>query len=76
MEYISYKKNTDIFEESQQLQLCCNLLSAGNRVYVEPNRMIPTSLVTELDQHFGELIQFESLQWLDDHGIEVYKVPM
>lgn len=76
IEYISYKKNTDIFEESQQLQLCCNLLAAGNRVYVEPNPLIPTSLVTELDQQFGELIQFESLQWLDEHSIEVYKVPM
>jgi UDPglucose 6-dehydrogenase len=34
MEYITYKKGTDILEESQQFQLCVDLLNEGYILYV------------------------------------------
>ena len=34
MEYITYKKGTDILEESQQFQLCIDLLNEGYILYV------------------------------------------
>lgn len=61
METISYKKNTDIFEESQQLLLCHDLLSAGYTVYVEPNPLIPLTVKNSLIDRYADRVKFVTL---------------
>jgi len=75
MRSISYKPNTDIFEESQQYVLCQRLLQRGYTVYVEQCDLIPTSLVTELDERFGQLIQFERRRDLEAQGVKFFEIP-
>jgi UDP-glucose 6-dehydrogenase len=48
MSSITYKPNSDIIHESQQLQLCRDLLDAGYTVLVEDHAMIPEYLKNEL----------------------------
>lgn len=48
MSSITYKPNSDIVEESQQLQLCRDLLEAGYTVLVEDHPMIPGWLKTQM----------------------------
>ena len=76
MSYISYKKNTDIFEESQQLRLCYNLLNQGNTVYVEPSSLIPSALIDELTQYFGDRIQLKTASWLAEQNIRVFNIDL
>ena len=71
MDTISYKKNTDIFEESQQLVLCQDLLSAGYKVYVEPNNLIPTSIKDELTDCFKDLIQFVPRDQITESFVQI-----
>ena len=61
MDTISYKKNTDIFEESQQLVLCQDLLAAGYTVYVEPNALIPSIVINSLIDRYQDNIKFVAL---------------
>lgn len=42
--FISYKKDSDIIEESQQLKLCIDLLEAGYVVYVEESHLLPNHI--------------------------------
>ena len=46
--YISYKEDTDIFDESQQLALCKALLKDGFLVYIEDSYLINSYLKDEL----------------------------
>jgi UDP-glucose 6-dehydrogenase len=46
--YISYKESTDIFDESQQLALCKELLKDGFLVYIEDSYLINSYLKDEL----------------------------
>jgi hypothetical protein len=71
METISYKKNTDIFEESQQLLLCHALLSAGYRVYVEPNTLIPQAVVNDLINRYQDRVKFVSLDQINESIIHI-----
>lgn len=68
MKSISYKPNTDIVEESQQLRLCKDLLSAGHTVYVEPSRLIPAELQHQLQDTFKNL-HFVSCSDLEQKNI-------
>lgn len=67
MRAISYKPDTDIFEESQQLQLCQSLLSRGYTVIVEPCDKIPDSIKQDLVTKHGALIRFQSRKELDEY---------
>jgi len=58
--YISYKPNTDIYEESQQLALCESLLQQGYQVIVNPCDKMPTDLRDSLQQKYGDSISFQS----------------
>lgn len=61
MESIAYKKNTDIFEESQQYQLCQNLLDAGKTVIVKNDETIPQSIKDKLINTYQQRVQFLDL---------------
>ena len=76
MESISYKKNTDMFEESQQFQLCKDLLSAGYAVYIEPNDLIPSSVVESLIKEYGRQVLFVSRQQLEGTGVKFFEVTL
>ena len=69
MDSISYKKDTDIFEESQQYQVCQNLLDAGYEMYVEPNSKTPAAIIDSLTQRYGHRIRFVELAKLDANSI-------
>jgi UDPglucose 6-dehydrogenase len=71
METISYKPNTDIFEESQQLVLCQDLLSAGYTVYVEPNALIPSTVINSLLDRFKDRIKFVPLAQINESIIHI-----
>ena len=63
---ISYKPNTDIYEESQQLVLCERLLEKGFVVMIDPCDMIPTGVRQHLiDQYQGRAV-FQKPPSLDD----------
>ena len=73
MSHISYKPGTDIFEESQQYQVCQNLLAAGYSVYIEPDTKIPETIIDSLTSRFGDRIKFVGLAQLEPtliHKIE------
>lgn len=55
MSSITYKPNSDIIEESQQLQLCKDLLDLGHTVLVEDHPMIPAWLKTQLIGKYEKL---------------------
>jgi nucleotide sugar dehydrogenase len=70
---ITYKPNTDIVEESQQLKFVIELLQRGYTVYVEPNPLLPNNTVQDLAARFAKL-EFSSAKELQQRGIEVFKV--
>jgi len=70
---ITYKPNTDIVEESQQLKFVIELLERGYEVYVEPNPLLPKNTVQDLAARFTRL-EFSSAEALHQRGIEVFKV--
>ena len=59
--YVSYKESTDIFEESQQLSLCKNLLKQGFSVYVEDSYLINKELRIELENLKAVFIKRENI---------------
>ena len=64
--YITYKPNTDIMDESQQYQLCKELLRRGYQVVIEDNEKIPERIRNEL----GTSVRFvESIQCADYYYI-------
>jgi nucleotide sugar dehydrogenase len=72
-EYVSYKKGVNIFEESQQLQVCKELLKTGATVFVEPSKFLLPLIKQELGQEFSN-VKFVSLDDLTKQNISVYKV--
>lgn len=74
--YISYKPGVRIFEESHQLAVCRNLLSSGATVYVEPTQFIDGELQAELQQQWGDRLQFVSLAELKQRGQLLYQIDL
>ena len=72
--YISYKKGVNIFEESQQLKLCKDLLKNGHKVYVNPTKFLLSSIINELVNEYQDRIEFISIDDLTAQGIDVYQV--
>lgn len=75
IESITYKKNSDIIEESQQLQLCKNLLSKGYTVYVKDTDLLSDSLKNFLKNTYKNLY-FVSPKELQDNNIVVYEIAL
>jgi nucleotide sugar dehydrogenase len=71
MDTISYKKNTDIFEESQQLLLCHDLLAAGYTVYVEPNDLIAQTVKDGLVDRYKDCVKFVPLEQINESIIHI-----
>lgn len=71
METISYKKNTDIFEESQQLVLCQDLANAGYTVYIEPNPLIPTTIKDKLIDSYPDRVKFVPLTEINETVMKI-----
>jgi len=74
MPSIMYKPGTDILEESQQFQVCVKLLQKGHTVFVQQDSLIPTETIKDLDQKFGQRIQFERKTDLTDRGLEFFEI--
>lgn len=74
--YISYKPGVRIFEESHQLAVCRNLLTKGAQVFVEPTQFIDPDIQTELEQTWGDRIQFVSLKELEQRRHLLYKIDL
>ena len=70
MSSITYKPNSDIIHESQQLQLCRDLLDAGYTVLVEDHPMIPKQLKDEL------LSEYEKVKFINVENVNsvLYRV--
>ena len=58
--YVSYKESTDIFEESQQLALCKELLKDEFLVYIEDSYLINSYLKDELIMAGAKFIKKQS----------------
>ena len=71
MASISYKPNTDIYEESQQLALCTRLLAQGYIVIVEPCDKMPVAVRQSLELQYAGLIRFQPR----DQAGEVMEIP-
>lgn len=70
-DYVSYKPGVNIFEESQQLFVCKKLLAQGYRVYINPSKYLLDEIKHELQEEFGDLVGFESLDDLIKKNINV-----
>ena len=57
-DYISYKKGTDILEESQQFRLCTNLLDKGYKVYIHDNKLITDQVYDKMLKKYGDKVNF------------------
>ena len=57
-DYISYKKGTDILEESQQFRLCTDLLDKGYRVYIHDDRMVTDQIYDTMVEKYGDKVRF------------------
>jgi UDP-glucose 6-dehydrogenase len=71
MPYITYKPNSDIIEESQQLKLCIDLLELGYKVYVQDHYMIAGTLKEKLNLIYGSMIKF-----VDNVDTPVYNISL
>jgi nucleotide sugar dehydrogenase len=69
MRHLSYKPNTDIYEESQQLRLAEVLLAKGHDVIVEPTDLMPQQLIQRLKKQYTNLHYRPILD--QDHYIEI-----
>ena len=56
-EYVSYKKGTDILTESQQYNLCVDLLNEGHIVYIDDIESIIKQL-GHLSEKYGDRVKF------------------
>jgi nucleotide sugar dehydrogenase len=73
MPSITYKPNTDITEESQQLGLCVGLLKAGFKVYIQPNELIWNAMQNLLGDYPDQAI-VRSRDQLEKDGVEVFEI--
>ena len=58
MPSLTYKPNTDIVEESQQLAVCRGLLEYGKTVYVRYSELLPPAVQQELEDRYGNQVRF------------------
>ena len=58
-DYISYKRGTDILEESHQYKVCLGLLERGYRVYITDNDFVISQVKNTLTKKYGENVKFE-----------------
>lgn len=58
MEYITYKKGTDILTESQQYRLAIDLLDRGYRVYIQNDSRVTPVVSEYLDKTYGNRVRF------------------
>jgi UDPglucose 6-dehydrogenase len=58
MPSLTYKPNTDIVEESQQLAVCEGLLSHGKTVWVKHSDLLPEQTRRDLESRYGGRIRF------------------
>lgn len=58
MPSLTYKPNTDIVEESQQLAVCEGLLAQGKTVYVKHSDLLPDHVQKNLEQTYGSRVKF------------------
>ena len=58
MEYITYKKGTDILTESQQYRLALDLLDRGYRVYIQNDSRVTPVVSEYLDKTYGNRVRF------------------
>jgi len=75
IESITYKKNSDIIEESQQLQLCINLLKRGFVVYVQDHKMLSNNLKNSLKNTYTNL-HFVNHKDLSNKNIKIYDIKL
>lgn len=71
MEYVSYKKGTDILEESQQLKLCIDLLEEGYIVHVAEIDEILQSISNLVEKYDGRLKLFKKGENLEGFKINL-----
>ena len=58
MEYITYKKGTDILTESQQYRLALDLLDRGHKVYIQSDSRVTPVVSEYLDKTYGNRVRF------------------
>lgn len=58
MPSLTYKPNTDIVEESQQLAVCEGLLSQGRTVWVKHSDLLPGQVRQDLEHRYGSRVRF------------------
>lgn len=68
--YISYKPGIDMFNESQQLEVCKELLAKGSRVQVADTEFLTQDIKQELHDQFGDLIEFVDKPTGDVYNID------
>ena len=56
-DYITYKRGTDILEESQQYRLCLDLLERGHYVYIRNDSRVTPQVERDLSK-YGEKVKF------------------
>ncbi len=57
-DYITYKKGTDILEESQQYRLCLDLLDRGHYVYIRNDYRVTPYVHQYLQNLYGDRVRF------------------
>lgn len=73
-EYLSYKPGVAMFDESQQLQICKNLLNTGATVYVEPSVFLTADVVLDLETQYPKLFFVRSMESLTAQNITTINV--
>ena len=58
LDYVSYKKGTDILTESQQYKLCIDLLDDGYTVYIDDNDAIMDMITKDLSEKYPDTAKF------------------
>ena len=58
LDYVSYKKGTDILTESQQYRLCVDLLDDGYEVYINDNDAIMDMISDDLSDKYPDTVKF------------------
>ncbi len=58
LDYVSYKKGTDILTESQQYRLCIDLLDDGYTVYINDNDAIMDMITKDLSEKYPDTVKF------------------
>ena len=58
IENLSYKRGTDIYEESQQLRLAEILMAAGLVVYTQDCELMPAAVRKDLTARWGDRLRF------------------